>query len=266
MQDYGNGMKVPSQTLSSGKTLHYYVKFIYYSITWSVGRSVGILVSNVITDGSTFFLSENSAGKFAFWKSVKILFKTLQFETADRKLSINFIILREEEIMADLSACIDFRNVECLNSKPGKGFENVLKQGYREDDGLVLESDTDEQVLIHIPFQQPVRLSGLLIRSTKEPGTAPKRVKLFVNNNVIGFAEAMESTPVYALDLEEDQLSGEKTIMLPTVKFRNVNCLSIFVETNVDDKDMTTIQKIIILGQEGQKFDVAKIQDVSNQN
>lgn len=250
MQDYGNGMKVPSQTLSSGKTLHYYVKFIYYSITWSVGRSVGILVSNVITDGSTFFS-----------------FKALQFETADRKLSINFIILREEDIMADLSACIDFRNVECLNSKPGKGFENVLKQGYREDDGLVLESDTDEQVLIHIPFQQPVRLSGLLIRSiTKEPGTAPKRVKLFVNNNVIGFAEAMESTPVYALDLEEDQLSGEKTIMLPTVKFRNVNCLSIFVETNVDDKDMTTIQKIIILGQEGQKFDVAKIQDVSNQN
>lgn len=167
--------------------------------------------------------------------------------------------------MTDLSACIDFRNVECLNSKPGKGFENVLKQGYREDDALILESDTDEQVLIHIPFQQAVRLSGILIRSTGDPATAPKQVKLFVNNNVIGFSEAMESTPTHSLDLIAEQLSGEKTITLPIVKFRNVNCLTVFVETNMDDADTTTIQKIILLGEQGQKFDVASIQDVSKQ-
>lgn len=165
--------------------------------------------------------------------------------------------------MTDLSTCIDFRNVECLNSKPGKGFENVLKQGYREDDGLILESDTDEQILIHIPFQFAVRISGILIRSTG--AGRPRRVKLFVNNNVIGFSEAMESTPIHALDLMDDQLSGEKTIALPTVKFRNVNCLSIFVEENMEDEQVTTLQKIIILGQQGQTFDVASIQDVSKQ-
>lgn len=27
-------------------------------------------------------------------------------------------------------------------------------QGYREDDNLFLESDTDEQLLLHIPFNQ----------------------------------------------------------------------------------------------------------------
>lgn len=167
--------------------------------------------------------------------------------------------------MADLSACIDFRNVECLNSKPGKGFENVLKQGYREDDGLILESDTDEQILIHIPFQQSVRLSGIVIKSTGDPGTAPRQVKLFVNNNVIGFAEATESTPAYALDLNEDQVSGETIITLPVVKFKNVNCLTFFVETNMDNGDTTTLEKIVILGEQGQKFDVANIQDVSKQ-
>ena len=29
-----------------------------------------------------------------------------------------------------------------------------MLQGYRDDQGLYLESDTDEQLLIHIPFSQ----------------------------------------------------------------------------------------------------------------
>jgi hypothetical protein len=32
-------------------------------------------------------------------------------------------------------------------------------QGYREDDGIFLESDTDEQLLIHIPFNQGAALT-----------------------------------------------------------------------------------------------------------
>ena len=62
-------------------------------------------------------------------------------------------------------------------------------QGYREDDGLLLESDTDEQLLIHIPFNQAVRLSGFIIKSTVG-GQAPKTVKLFVNQPTIGFGGA----------------------------------------------------------------------------
>lgn len=60
-------------------------------------------------------------------------------------------------------------------------------QGYREDDGLVLESDTDEQLLIHLTFNQSVRLSGLVIKSSAG-GQAPKIVKLFVNQPTIGFS------------------------------------------------------------------------------
>lgn len=33
----------------------------------------------------------------------------------------------------------------------------LLLSRYREDAGIVLASDTDEQLLIHIPFQQGVR-------------------------------------------------------------------------------------------------------------
>jgi hypothetical protein len=45
---------------------------------------------------------------------------------------------------ADLLDHIAFNEAECLNGSPG-GLEKALKQGYREDDGLVLTSDADEQ-------------------------------------------------------------------------------------------------------------------------
>ena len=40
---------------------------------------------------------------------------------------------------------------------------------YREDDGLYLESDTDEQLLIHVPFNSACKLAGLVVKSTKSP-------------------------------------------------------------------------------------------------
>lgn len=86
--------------------------------------------------------------------------------------------------MADLNELIDWSAVECLNQQPDHSIQNALKQarrggahgwgavgqpagrtaaqqalpfcmpvrlftlqGYREDDGLYLESDTDEQLL-----------------------------------------------------------------------------------------------------------------------
>ena len=64
-------------------------------------------------------------------------------------------------------------------------------QGYREDAGLHLESDTDAELLIHIPFNQPVVLSGIVIKSTGNADQAPKVVKLFLNSPVIGFSGKM---------------------------------------------------------------------------
>ena len=46
----------------------------------------------------------------------------------------------------DLLEFIEWSSLECLNETKQGSVANVLKQGYREDDGLVLESDADEQV------------------------------------------------------------------------------------------------------------------------
>ncbi|EFN56865.1 hypothetical protein CHLNCDRAFT_144492 [Chlorella variabilis] len=149
--------------------------------------------------------------------------------------------------MGDLNPTIDWSAVECLNQKPGHGIDFALKQGLREDDGLYLESDTDEQLLIHIPFNTACKLSGF----------APKRVKLFVNRPTIGFSEAADSAGVQEFDLTEADLEGQQ---LP---LKWVNVLTVFIESNQGDEETTIVQKVAVFGSGGDTFNVAEIKDVS---
>lgn len=165
---------------------------------------------------------------------------------------------------ADLNQYIDWSAVECLNAKPDHGVSNALKQGYREDDGLYLESDTDEQLLIHMPFNQKVRVSSIVIKSIACPDQAPKSIKLFVNRPTIGFGEAADVAGQQDFILGEKELQGEP-IALKVVKFKNVNVLTVFVHDNQGDEDTTIIQKISVFGSAGDTFNVAEIKDLSKE-
>ncbi|KAJ6835744.1 PITH domain-containing protein [Iris pallida] len=70
----------------------------------------------------------------------------------------------------DLVDFIDWRSVECLNQNSGHAYANALKQGYREDDGLHLESDVDDQLLIYVPFTQVVKLYSVIMKGPEEEG------------------------------------------------------------------------------------------------
>merc|ERR1712224_262618 len=48
----------------------------------------------------------------------------------------------------DLVELINWSGVEVLNITADRSYENALKKGYRDDPGLFIESDCDEQILI----------------------------------------------------------------------------------------------------------------------
>ncbi|XP_038982029.1 PITH domain-containing protein At3g04780 isoform X3 [Phoenix dactylifera] len=113
----------------------------------------------------------------------------------------------------DLVDFVDWSGVECLNQSTSHSLTNALKQGYRDDVGLHLESDADEQLLIYIPFTQVIKLHSVVIKGPEE----------------------------------EDNLKG-KPVNLKYVKFQNVRSLTIFIEDNQGGNDVSKVQKIVLYG------------------
>lgn len=147
----------------------------------------------------------------------------------------------------DLIEQIDFGHVECLNENPDRPWSYALKQGYREDDGLVLESDADEQLLLYIPFTQVVKLHTLVLKAT-DGAKAPSKLKLFSNRPSLGFSDVSDLAPTQEIDLSADQLAKGEPIALKYVKFQNVRSITVFVESNQEDEETSAVQKIQLLG------------------
>ncbi|KAI8025459.1 PITH domain-containing protein [Camellia lanceoleosa] len=145
----------------------------------------------------------------------------------------------------DLLDFVDWSGIECLNQSSTHSIANALKQGYREDEGLNLESDADEQLLMYIPFTQVIKLHSIIIKGPEEEG--PKTVKLFANREHMGFSNVNDFPPSDTAVLSLDTLEG-KPVILKYVKFQNVRSLTIFVEDNQSGSDITKVQKIVLYG------------------
>jgi len=120
----------------------------------------------------------------------------------------------------DLVDLIDWKSVEVLNQSSEHTWENALKKGYRESDSVYLESDCDEQILLHIPFSQQVKIHSFALHHS-ERDFAPSGVKLFVNQPTIGFDEAEDFEGTQTIDLSEaDVLEGNAGRCLSPLQLR----------------------------------------------
>ncbi|XP_039141090.1 PITH domain-containing protein At3g04780 [Dioscorea cayenensis subsp. rotundata] len=145
----------------------------------------------------------------------------------------------------DLIDFVDWSGVECLNQSSSHSLVNAMKQGYRDDDGLHLESDSDEQLLIYVPFTQVIKLHSILINGPEDEG--PRNLKLFANKENMGFSDVNEYPPSDSIVLSPENLKG-KPVIVKYVKFQSVRSLTIFVENNQGGNDISKVHKIILYG------------------
>jgi len=156
-------------------------------------------------------------------------------------------------VHVDLGEYLDKPQCECLNASD----KHTLKHAMEPDRSLFLQSDCDEQLLIHLTFNQLVRVHSLIIEAPEEERfKAPSSIRVFVNKPTLDFDAAEQEKPVQELTLNAGHAAGD-AIELRYVLFQKVRDLSIFVPGNLGGLDETAIQRLKLIGtpvpQEGAK-------------
>jgi len=162
-------------------------------------------------------------------------------------------------MMNPLDSVISVGGAECLNEDPTFPVSNLFEQSK----DLVLKSDesVDHQLLIRIPFNQPVKLGGIKIYADADSEDAPQVVKIFQNKTALGFSDAESDEPVQILTLEPKHLNSSEPISLRFVKFQNVSSLQLFFEDN-HGGNVTSVQRIELFGQTAENMDMANFKPV----
>lgn len=141
------------------------------------------------------------------------------------------------------------------------------------DDKDYVESDTDEQLMVYIPFQSTLKVHSLHITSAPtdtdddELPSRPKVIRIFTNKpQILSFDDAENNQATQDITLEDkdwDPKTNTAKIELRFVKFQNVYSLVLFVKESEGDNEKVRIDRIRIIGESGEKRD-GKIEKISH--
>ncbi|CAE6521878.1 unnamed protein product [Rhizoctonia solani] len=146
---------------------------------------------------------------------------------------------------------LDSTQLNCLNESNTHNIKSILGNKTLNTGKSYLESDSDEQLLINLYFNQAVRIRSILIH-TADASHAPKTIKLAINRPALGFEDvesAAEPDMAQVIDeLSPDDIANSRRIPLRYVRFQSVQSLHIFVASNQGNEDETRINAIDVFG------------------
>ena len=154
---------------------------------------------------------------------------------------------------------ITSKGLSCLNESSSHPLSSILGPARGSRGSSYLESDVDPELLITIPFLEPVKLKAISIFSGVSPEQAPKEIKLFINQNAMDFGDSESETPAQEFELSKEDVKGGK-LELRFVRFQKVTSLHILVKSNQGDEETTRIDSIDIFGT-GESFVILTGQD-----
>ena len=129
----------------------------------------------------------------------------------------------------DLSSKIEKPSCYARNEAAGAPMSNL----FIGDSRLGCKSDADEQLIIHVAFQDFVKIKSIkfvAFNGGADPELNPSKVHLYVNRENLGFEDCDDVDPTQTLHLTaEDLKEGAPPINLKYVKFQRVKSLTLFV-------------------------------------
>lgn len=189
---------------------------------------------------------------------------------------------------SDVTDQVIVKNIELLNRDTEKGGAQVLfdtskpaslanSKGKEESDTENnvdwVESDTDDQLMLFVPFNSTLKIHSLHITSlppsSDDDVMRPKTLHLYTNRpHNLGFDEADSTDPEQIITLKPedwDSATGTATVETRMVKFQRVTSLVIFVVNGEGDGEKTRIDRLRIIGEAGEKREMGKLEKIGDE-
>ncbi|KAF3056097.1 Thioredoxin [Trichoderma lentiforme] len=181
---------------------------------------------------------------------------------------------------SDITDQVELRGCELLNADDDAGpvkvlFESSQPSALREGASAAkdwVQSGSDDQLLLFIPFQSTIKLHTLQITSFPPEGNSdvsrPGVLHLFINRTSnMDFGEAEDAEPTQAITLEPHDWNADGTanISLRFVKFQKTTTLTIFVQKGDGEAETVRIDRIKLIGEAGAKRDMGKLQKMDDE-
>jgi thioredoxin len=183
---------------------------------------------------------------------------------------------------SDITDSVDLLNLDFLNvdSEAGgaravfnQAQPSALSKAKATAEKDWIESDTDDQLMLYIPFQSSLKVHGLHITSCPPEGdddiVRPRTLKLYTNkSNVLSFDEAESIPSTQEITLQEsdwDAKTCTARVDLRFVKFQNVTSLVVFVVEGDGDGEKTRVDRVKIIGETGEKRAMGKLEKIGDE-
>ncbi|KAF2222130.1 PITH domain-containing protein [Elsinoe ampelina] len=176
----------------------------------------------------------------------------------------------------DVTSSVDQQGLDFLNLSSDVGGSRTIFDSSapsKSDKKDWIESDTDEQLMLFIPFQATLKVHTLHITShapeDDDDVMKPKTIKIYTNrSNVLGFDEADSIEPTQSFELDEssyDSKTGTAKLELRFVKFQNISSIVVYVVDGLGDGEKTRVDRIRLIGETGEKRTMGKLEKIGDE-
>ncbi|KAK4951753.1 Thioredoxin-like protein 1 [Elasticomyces elasticus] len=188
----------------------------------------------------------------------------------------------------DVTSSVDLLGLDFLNlstetkdkrvvfesSRPSSLGQGKAKESEKKD---WIESDTDEQLMLFVPFQATIKLHSILLTSLPpssdedddEAATRPTKLKFYTNRpHVVGFDEADDTPCTQEIDIKDsdwDTKTGTAKVELRYVKFQNISSVVVFVVAGAEGSEKTRIDRVRFFGETGEKRNPGKLEKIGDE-
>jgi len=158
----------------------------------------------------------------------------------------------------NLATYVDTEHVHVVNGcrRANEYLRGILSDVRTGTSALTSDKESDHQMIIVVPFLEAVKVRSMRVNFVKsqrgsDEESGPKDVHIFIDRPNYSFQDVDGAAAVQDLSIQPRQLettTGEG-VALKFVKFQNVHALTLFIETNQDDSDVTAIHSLQFWGE-----------------